>query len=122
MYSNRERWDTGIRLVNHTDAPAAPLWPWWGMEAAATRQFPNKPELGKMGGEHAMTVEELVNAYTINVAWSLRIDDVTGTIEEGKFADMILLNHNLLEIPVTDVHKTKVLKTIFKGAVVYEAE
>ncbi len=122
MYPNRGMWDAGIRLVNHTDAPAATLWPWFGMEAAITRAFPGKPEKGTMGMEHALTVEELIEAYTINVAWSLRVDDVTGSIEEGKYADMIVLNHNLLEIPVTDIHKTDVLRTIIKGEVVYEKQ
>jgi len=122
MYANRERWDAGIRLTNHTDAPAATMWPWFGMEAAITRRFPGKPDKGTMGEEHALSVEELIEAYTINTAWSLRIDDVTGSIAEGKYADMIVLNHNLFEIPVTDIHRTEVQKTIFKGEVVYEAE
>lgn len=122
MYANRERWDAGIRLTNHTDAPAATMWPWFGMEAAITRRFPGKPDKGTMGEEHALSVEELIEAYTINTAWSLRIDDVTGSIAEGKYADMIVLNHNLFEIPVTDIHMTEVQKTIFKGEVVYEAE
>ena len=120
MYANRAMWDSGMRLVNHTDAPAAVLWPWWGMEAAATRGFPGQPDRPKMGEQHALTVEELIEAYTVNVAWALRVDDVTGSIEEGKYADMIILNHNLLEIPVTDIHKTEVQKTLFKGEVVYE--
>lgn len=122
MYADRARWDAGIQLVNHTDAPAATMWPWWGMEASATRGFPGEPEKGTMGEEHALTVEELVEAYTINVAWSLHYDEVTGSIEEGKFADMIVLNHNLFEIPLTDLHKTEVLQTLFKGQVVYEAK
>lgn len=120
MYANRERVDAGIRLANHTDAPAATMWPWFGMEAMITRGFPGKPEKGTMGEEHAITVDEIIPIYTINAAWSLRIDDVTGSIETGKFADMIVLNHNLFEIPVTDIHKTEVQKTIFKGEVVYE--
>ncbi|MFA9421331.1 MAG: amidohydrolase, partial [Gammaproteobacteria bacterium] len=122
MYANRERVDAGIRLANHTDAPAATMWPWFGMEATITRGFPGKPEKGKMGEEHALTLEEVIEAYTINAAWSLRIEDVTGSIEEGKYADMIILNHNLFEIPVTDIHKTEVQQTIFKGKVVYEPE
>jgi predicted amidohydrolase YtcJ len=120
MYADRERWDAGIRLVNHTDAPAATMWPWFGMEASITRGFPGKPEKGTMNPQHALTLEELIIAYTINAAWALRIDDVTGSIEEGKFADMIVLNHNLFEIPVTDIHNTEVKRTIFKGDVVYE--
>ena len=74
-----------------------------------------------MGEEHALTLEEMIEIYTINSAWTLRIDDVSGSIEEGKYADMIILNHNLFEIPVTDIHKTEVQKTLFKGNVVYSA-
>ncbi len=122
MYANRGLADAGVRLANHTDAPAATLWPWFGMEATITRAFPGKPEKGTMGEEHALTLEEIVKIYTINSAWTLRLDDVTGSIEEGKYADMIILNHNLFEIPVTDIHKTEVQKTLFKGKVVYQAE
>jgi predicted amidohydrolase YtcJ len=122
MYPNRSMLDGGIRLVNHTDGPAAPLWPWWGMEAAATRKNPNRPELEPMGADQALTIEELVKIYTINTAYALHLDDVTGSIEQGKFADMIVLNHDLFDIPVTDIHKTEVKATIIKGEVVYEAK
>ncbi len=121
MYANRDRWDAGIRLVNHTDAPAAVLWPWYGMEATVTRGTPGKPDVPKMSPEQALTVEEAIIAYTINTAWSLMIEEETGSIETGKWADMIVLNHNLLEIPQTDIHKTEVQKTVFKGKVVFQA-
>ena len=75
-----------------------------------------------MGEQHALTLEEIVQIYTMNSAWSLRIDDITGSVEVGKWADMIILNHNLFEIPSTDIHKTEVQKTLFKGEVVYQAE
>ena len=122
MYANRAAWDAGVRLVNHTDAPAAVLWPWWGMEASITRGFPGKPEKGKLGPQHALTLEEVLVAYTINVAWSLHLENETGSIEEGKWADMIVLNHNLFEIPPGDIHKTEVMNTIFKGESVFEIE
>lgn len=121
MYPNRSMLDAGIRLVNHSDSPNATLWPWWGMEAAITRGFPGKPEIPKMNPDQAITLEEALIINTINPAWSLRMEDEIGSIEPGKFADMIILNHNLFEIPVTDIHKTKVQQTIFKGKVVYKA-
>ncbi len=120
MYANRDAWDAGVRLVNHSDAPAAAFWPWWGMEAAITRGKPGKPDAPKMGPEQALTVAEAIEAYTINVAWSLLVDEETGSIEEGKWADMIVLNHNLFEIPESEIHNTAVQKTIFKGEVVYQ--
>ena len=76
----------------------------------------------QMSPQQALTVAEAIEAYTINVAWSLLIEEETGSIEAGKWADMIVLNHNLLEVPVTDIHKTEVQKTIFKGNVTYEQE
>ena len=91
------------------------------MEASITRGFPGKPEKGIMGEEHALTLEEMIEIYTINSAWTLRIDDVTGSIEKGKYADMIILNHNLFEIPVTNIHKTEVQEVLFKGNAVYSA-
>jgi predicted amidohydrolase YtcJ len=119
MYDNRNRWDAGMRLVNHTDAPVAVLWPWWGMEATVTRGIPGKPDVPRMSPDQALTVAETIEAYTINAAWSLLLDDVTGSIEEGKFADFIILNHNLFEIPESEIHKTEVQKTVFKGEVIY---
>ena len=122
MYDNRARQDAGIRLFNHSDAHAAVLWPWFGMEASITRGFPGKPEIEKMGPQHALTLEETLVAFTINAAWVLRVDDVTGSIEEGKSADFIILNHNLFEIESTEIHNTEVHKTIFRGKEVYSVD
>jgi predicted amidohydrolase YtcJ len=122
MYANRDRIDAGLRLVNHSDAPGAVLWPWYGMEASVTRGVPGNPDVPKMSPEQAITVAEAIETYTINVAWSMLIDDVTGSIETGKWADMIVLNHNLLEVPATEISKTEVKRTIFKGEVVYSSE
>ena len=119
MYDNRARWDAGMKLYNHSDAPAAVLWPWFGMEATITRGFPGKPEVAKMGPQHALTLKETIIAHTIIAAWVLKLDHVTGSIEEGKSADMIVLNHNLFEIEPTEIHTTEVQKTIFKGKEVY---
>lgn len=119
MYDNRARQDAGIRQFSHSDAPAAVLWPWFGMEATITRGFPGKPDVPKMGAQHALTLEETIVAHTLNTAWVLQVDDISGSIEEGKSADMIILNHNLFEIEPTEIHNTEVQKTIFKGKEVY---
>ena len=121
-YPNRELLDAGVHLASHTDAPQANMWPWFGMEASVTRGYPGQPEIPAMGPDQALSLEETIRIHTINGAWTLRLDDVTGSIEVGKSADMIVLNHNLLEIPVTDIHNTEVLKTLFKGEVVYKGE
>jgi hypothetical protein len=118
-YPNREMLDAGVHLANHTDAPQANMWPWFGMEASVTRGYPGKPEVPAMGPDQALTLEETIRIHTINGAWTLRLDEVTGSIAMGKSADMIVLNHNLFEIPETEIHSTEVEKTVFKGEVVY---
>ena len=45
---------------------------------------------------------------------------MAGSIEVGKSADLIVLNHDLFEIPATDIHATEVEKTILEGDVVYQ--
>ncbi len=118
----RDKLDAGVMAANHSDAPQANLWPWWGMEAIITRGFPGHPEIEKFNADQAVTLEEAIRVHTINGAYVMNLDDTTGSIEVGKSAEMIVLNHNLLEIPVTDIHKTEVQKTIFKGEVVYQAD
>ena len=115
----REKLDAGVLAANHSDAPQANLWPWWGLEATITRGFPGEPEIGKFNPEQAITLEESIRVHTIYGAYVMHIDDVTGSIEVGKSADMIVLNQNLFEIPETDIHKTVVLRTVFRGDAVH---
>ena len=49
------------------------------------------------------------------------MERVTGSIENGKSADFVVLSQNLFEVPVTQIHETDVLKTVFKGTEVYDA-
>jgi predicted amidohydrolase YtcJ len=50
---------------------------------------------------------------------TLEKEDETGTIEAGKSADFIVIDQNILEVPVEKIHKTKVLRTVLKGKTVY---
>jgi len=49
-------------------------------------------------------------------------EDETGTIEPGKPADFIVLNQNILEVPIEKIHETKVLKTVLRGHTVYAVD
>ena len=118
-YPNRELMDAGVHLANHTDAPQANMWPWFGMEASVTRGYPGKPEVPALGPDQALTLEKSIRVHTLNGAWTLRLDDVTGSIVAGKSADMIVLNHNLFDIPETEIHATQVQRTVFQGEVVF---
>ena len=84
---------------------------------------PAHPEYGQLWPENErIDVETAIQIFTRNGAIAMETEDVTGTIEVGKSADFIVINQNILEIPVEKIHKTKVLRTVLKGKTVYEGK
>ena len=51
----------------------------------------------------------------------MRGESYTGSIEEGKSAELVILNADIEATPVNEIYAIKIDKTIFKGKVVYEA-
>lgn len=86
-----------------------------------TRMVPGEPGYGSINADEAITVEQVIRGFTLGGAEALGggYSDWFGSIEVGKSADMVVLNQNLLEIPETEIHKTEVQKTIFRGETVY---
>lgn len=93
--------------------------PWFGLEGMITRQYPGKPEYGQLNPDERVDVEIAIQIFTRNGAMAMEKENETGTIEPGKSADFIVINQNLLEIPVEKIHKTKVLRTVLQGKTVY---
>ena len=58
---------------------------------------------------------------TINSAYLMYTNDQVGSLEVGKYADIIILDQNLFEIPVEKISSTEVLKTILAGKVVFDS-
>ena len=95
--------------------------PFIAIEGFVTRKNPFDPSMpGTLGPEQAITLEEAIAICTIEGAWVLGVEDEIGSIETGKYADMIVLDQNLFEIDVNDIYGTQVLKTIVGGKVVYK--
>lgn len=95
-----------------------PYNPWLGMKTAITRQARYVDEPVHL--EQALSREQAIRFYTINNAKILFLDKVTGSLEKGKFADMIQLDRDVLTCPIDDLVQTKVLKTWLAGRVVFE--
>ncbi len=84
-----------------------------------TRMDPKTNSGDKLG--EGIDLKTALKIITINGAMAMMQEDVAGSIEVGKHADMVLLDRNLFEIPATEISEVKVLKTIFAGKVVYRA-
>ena len=114
----------GARLVFGSDWPVNPLDEWLAMQVAVTRtatgeDAPRYP--GRLGIDPGITVADAVRAMTLNAAYSLRQDAVTGSLEIGKFADLIIIDRNLMQIVPEKISKTQVLLTMVGGRVVFQS-
>ena len=69
-----------------------------------------------------MSLELAIYIGTLGGAEGLGVDHVLGSIDEGKLADMIVLDQNLFEIESDEIYGTEVLQTIVGGKVVYSLE
>ena len=92
------------------------LNPWNGIEAFVTRANPFGERPGKtLADAEAVTLEEALAMYTINGARILGIDDRAGSIETGKSADLVILNHDIFTIPAEQLSETTVEQVYFAG-------
>ena len=113
--------DAGILLAGASDYPVqVPSPPLMGIMLGVTRCEPGETNPDEiLGPEERMTLEEMIEIFTINGARANFLEHETGSIEVGKRADMVVLENNLFDIPATEIADTKVLMTIFEGQSVY---
>ena len=69
--------------------------------------------------EECISLKEALRAHTINVAYQAHLEDVTGSIEVGKSAEMALLDSDIEAVPAEQIQDIRVLETVFKGKTVY---
>ena len=68
-----------------------------------------------LGEQYSLSVYEALEALTVNAAWQIKMDKKIGSIKEGKYADLIILDINPLESNTEDLKNIKVLKTFVNG-------
>jgi hypothetical protein len=110
----------GATLVFSSDWPASiSVDPIRGLHNAVNRQtVDGEPPQGWLP-QHRVTLESALRAYTINAAYASFEENLKGSIEPGKLADLVMLSEDLFKIPSPDIHKTRVAMTVVGGRVVY---
>jgi predicted amidohydrolase YtcJ len=95
-----------------------PYNPFLGIWTAITRRA--KWYDVQLHPEEALTREQAIRFYTVNCAKALFQDEYVGSLEEGKLADFIVVNTDLLTCPVDAIRDTQVLRTYLDGRLVFE--
>lgn len=121
MYPVRSLQRAGARIVGGSDWSVLSVNPLDAIETALRRQDPDDLVQGTLNAEEAVTLDTMLAAYTRDAAGVMHQDDVVGSIEVGKRADLVLLDRDLYRIPVEDINAAIVQLTLFDGEVVYQA-
>jgi predicted amidohydrolase YtcJ len=97
-----------------------PYNPFLGMWVTVARKA--KWYEDRLHPEEALTREQAIRFYTINNAKILFLEDKVGSLEAGKFADLIVIDTDLLNCPEDKMKETKVLQTYLQGKLNFEAK
>lgn len=97
-------------------ADGHPQNPFYGIYAAVARKTSTGHTLG---GSEAVSVKEAVRAYTRTSSYSLFEETNHGSVEPGKIADLIVLDRDILSVPVEEIKDVQVLATIKDGRVAF---
>lgn len=120
VHPAREAIAAGALVVGGSDWPfAASPSPWLGIETLVTRRIPGG-DSHAVGAGQAITLQQALDMFTVNAARNLRMRDKLGAIEKGLLADLVVLDRNPLQIPITEVHRTRAKLVMIEGEVVWE--
>jgi predicted amidohydrolase YtcJ len=108
--------DAGLPVSTGTDAPTIPYPPFWTLYHFITR---NTITAGVMGPEQRISREEALRAATLGNAYLTFEENIKGSIEPGKLADLVVLEEDFFTCPERDIENMRVFLTIVGGKVVY---
>lgn len=126
-YAFRSIDESGAKLSFGTDWPGTaaseyPINPMHGLYAATTRKtLAGEPEGGWFLDER-IDLETAVEAYTINTAYANHMEDLVGSIEVGKKADLSVWEQNIFEIEPEELLENETLYTLIDGEVIYSRD
>lgn len=113
--------DMGFMLTGSSDAPVESISPWPGIYATATRMDLDGTPVGGWNPQEKISLYEAVCMFSKNIPYTLCDQELVGTLEAGKFADLVVIDRDIFSGPPEDVLNVQVLKTYLAGKEVYTA-
>jgi len=124
LYPAAELWRSGAIVAGGSDYPVDPLLPMVQIETSVDHTGEAVPGVFPGPLSPKEVVPDLLTAvkmHTINAAYQMHMERELGSIEVGKYADLVVLSQNLFEVPTERISDTTVVQTILGGKVVYTA-
>jgi hypothetical protein len=111
-YAYRSLWDSGALLANGSDAPIEELDPWAGVCAGVLRTIDERPAWHR---EQRVTLEQALQATTINPAWLARDEYRRGKLIPGYLADLVVLDRDPFVLQPEELPDLRVVATMLAG-------
>jgi predicted amidohydrolase YtcJ len=108
----------GLLVGGGTDSPVIPYSPFWSLYHFITRDTISD---GVYGPQQRVSRQDALRVYTINNAKLMFEDQVKGSLEPGKLADLVVLSGDILTIPEKQIESLRALATMVGGRFVYTA-
>ncbi|MDW3647330.1 MAG: amidohydrolase [Bacteroidia bacterium] len=118
-YLWRSMIDGGIRVMNGTDPPVEDIDPIASFHCSVSRVLGDGSIFAP---EQRMTREQALKSYTLDNAYAAFEEDIKGSLEVGKLADITVLSQDIMTIPLEDIPETEIVYTIVGGSVKYEGK
>jgi predicted amidohydrolase YtcJ len=123
LYPFGSLYRAGAVLAGGSDWSVTSVNPLEAIQVAVTRRALDAPaDAPAWLPEQRLDLPTALAAYTTGGAFVTFEENDSGSIEVGKLADLIVLDRNLFEIPAEQIHRARVLWTLFEGREVYRAE
>ncbi len=90
------------------------------MEVAITRRDPTRARPGVLNASEALTLDQVLAAYTINAARLMGHEGITGSLSVGKQADVVVLDAAIHALSPTQLSEVKVVRTMLAGKSIYQ--
>jgi len=112
--------EAGVVMASASDFPVTiPFDPVIAIQLGVTRANLEDEQEEILWPAERVDLAEMVTSFTYNGAYANFLENETGSLEVGKQADLVVLDHNLFEIPVVEISRTKALLTMVAGKQVY---
>ena len=112
----------GTTVAAGSDFPVESANPFYGLYSAITRQDHNGQPPGGWYPDQDMTLVQALRAFTLDAAYAEHAEKTLGTLEPGKWADFILVDHDIFKDPASKLWNTRVLQTWVGGKQVFAAQ
>ncbi len=110
LYPLKTLLEKGVRVIGGSDCPMEPLNPLRGIQAAVTRTaFP----------EEQVTIDEALRIYTIDAAYATGEENVKGSVEAGKLADLTVLSNDPHNVSPKEIKNIRVEMTLVGGKLIH---